>query len=66
MSGNGATGALSMSPFNGYISILELVKFILISAMISMLFMNIFVANLSSSEITHVHTFVITILLLIF
>jgi hypothetical protein len=66
MSGNGATGSLSISPSTGYISILELVNFNLIFAMISMLFMNVFAANLSSSKITHVHIFVITILLLIF
>ena len=66
MSGNGATGALSMGPSAGYISIFELIKFNLIFAMISMLFMNIFAANLSSRKITHVHIFAITILLLIF
>jgi hypothetical protein len=55
-----------MSPSAGYISILEFVKFNLISAMISMLFMNIFAANLSSSKITHVHIFVNKTLLLIF
>ena len=66
MSGNGATDALSMGPNGRYISIFELVKFNLIFAMISMLFVNIFAANLSSSKITHVHMFVITFLLLIF
>jgi len=62
---NGATGALSMGPSAGYISIFELVKFNLIFVMIGMLFMNILTANLSSSKITHVHMFVITFLLLI-
>jgi hypothetical protein len=66
MSGTEATGALSMGPSVGYISILKLVKFNLIFAMISMLFMNIFAANLSSSKITHVHILVITNLLLFF
>jgi hypothetical protein len=66
MSGNGATVALSMSPSVRYISILKLVKFNLFYVMISMLFMNIFAANLSSSKITHVYIFIITILLLIF
>ena len=66
MSGTGATGALSMGLSAGCISILKLVKFNLIFAMISMLFVNIFAANLSSSKITHVHMFVITFLLLIF
>ena len=64
MSGTGVTGALSMGTSAGYISILKLVKFNLIFAMISMLFMNIFAANLSSSKITHVHISVITNLLL--
>ena len=66
MSGSGATGALSMGPSAGYISILKLVKFNLFSAMISMMFINIFVANLSSSKITHVHIFVIRNLLIFF
>jgi hypothetical protein len=54
-----------MSPSARYISILELVNFNLIFAMMSMLFMNIFIGILSISKITHVHIFVITILLLI-
>jgi hypothetical protein len=66
MSGTGATGALSMGPSIGYISILKLVKFNLIFVMMSMLFMNIFAANLSISKITNVHIFVITNLLLFF
>jgi len=64
MSGTGATGALTMGPSPGYISILKFVKFNLFFALISMLFMNIFAANLSSSKITHVHISVITNLLL--
>jgi hypothetical protein len=66
MSGTGATGALSIGPSAGYISILKLVKFNLIFVMTSLLFMNTFVANLSSSKITNVHIFVITNLLLFF
>jgi hypothetical protein len=66
MSGSGATGALSMGPSAGYMSILKLVKFNLFFTMISMMFINIFAANLSSSKITHVHIFVITIFLLFF
>ena len=66
MSETRATGALSMGPSAGYISIIKLVKFNLIFVMISMLFMNIFATNLSSSKITHVHIFVITNLLLFF
>ena len=66
MSGSGATGALSMGPSAGYISILKLVKFNLFFAMISMMFINIFAANLSSSKITHVHIFDITNLLIFF
>jgi hypothetical protein len=34
--------------------------------MISMMFINVFTANLSSSKITHVHIFTITNLLLFF
>ena len=50
MSGSRATGALSMGPSAGYISVLKLVKFDLFSAMISTMFINIFAANLSSSK----------------
>ena len=57
MSGSRASGVLSKGPSAGYISILKLVKFNLFSAMISVMFINIFAANLSSSKITHVHIF---------
>jgi hypothetical protein len=66
MSGSRATGALSMGPSAGYISILKLVKFNLFFVMINMMFINIFVANMRSSKITHVHIFFIIILLLFF
>ena len=66
MSGSRATGALSMGLSIGYISILKLVKFNLFFGTISMMFINIFAANLSSSKITHVHIIVITNLLLFF
>jgi hypothetical protein len=66
MSGSGATAALSMGPSAGYMSILKLVKFNLFFTIISMMFINIFAANLSSSKITHVHIFAITIFLLFF
>jgi hypothetical protein len=43
-----------------------LVKFNLFFVMISIMFINIFVVNLSSSKIIHVHIFVIINLLLLF
>jgi len=66
MSGFRATGALSMGPSVWYIFILKLVKFNLFSTMISMMFINIFAANPSSSKITHEHIFIITNLLIFF
>jgi hypothetical protein len=66
MSGSGATDGLSMGPSAWYISILKLVKFNLFFVMISIMFINIFAVNLSSSKITHVHILVIINLLLLF
>jgi hypothetical protein len=48
---------LSMDPSAGYISTLKFVKFNLVSTMISLLFMNIFAANMNNSKITHVHIY---------
>jgi hypothetical protein len=60
------TPEVLQGPSAGYISVLKLVKFNLFFAMISMVFIKIFAANLSSSKITHVHIFAITNLLLFF